>query len=369
MKIMINKKELASALDLTAHVVSKKSINPVLHNVLLQAKNGVLELIATDLEVSVIMQLEAEIIEEGQVTLLNSLLREVTKASLSEKIELSVVDGSNVLVKAVGTSYQATMHSIPSEDFPTINRDELSNAPSLFVKGFLLKEMLEKNIPFAAKDDLRYTFNSVYFEKENLEFRTISSDTKRLALSKSFIDSEMDNFSMLIPIKAAKIIKDVLEGEQQDIEVKIMPKKAGFIYEKAIIISNQIEGNFPDYKMVIPAETKVNIKLNKGQFLDTIKSLVPFLTGDVEKIIFSFKENLLLTYTEETELGKGENSIPIEFSAEPFDIAFSYKFIIDILSSIDEDEIIIKILEPEKPAVFIGKDNDNYLFVSVPMQL
>ncbi|PKL12182.1 MAG: hypothetical protein CVV50_04770, partial [Spirochaetae bacterium HGW-Spirochaetae-6] len=269
---------------------------------------------------------------------------------------------------APGTPYQANLHSISAEDFPVPNRDELTNAPSFFIKGFTLKEMLSKNLPFAAKDDVRYTFNSVFFEKENLEFKTVSSDTKRLALAKTFVDAETKNFTMLIPIKAAKIIRDFLESADSDLEIKIMPKKSGFICENMTLISNQIGGTFPDYRMVIPDMTNHLISLSKSAFLFLIKSLTPFLTGDIQKIILSFKPGNLIAYTDENELGKGENSLPINYEGESFEMAFSYRFLLDIISAIDEEEMLIKIKETDKPAIFIGKDNDKALFVSVPMQ-
>jgi DNA polymerase-3 subunit beta len=207
MKVVLNRKELSDALDLTSNVVSKKSINPILQNILLSAKEGELEITATDLEVSILIRMGAEIETEGEITVMNSLLRDIIKSAKSENIEIASEGPNNIAVRAPGTSYHAMVHTIQSDEFPTINRDELDNAPSFFIKGFLLREMINKNIPFAAKDDVRYTFNSVFFEKDNLEFRTVSSDTKRLSLAKTFIDSSVADFSLLIPIKTAKILK------------------------------------------------------------------------------------------------------------------------------------------------------------------
>ena len=134
------------------------------------------------------------------------------------------------------------------------------------------------------------------------------------------------------------------------------------------LISNQIGGTFPDYRMVIPDMTNHLISLSKSAFLFLIKSLTPFLTGDIQKIILSFKPGNLIAYTDENELGKGENSLQINYEGESFEMAFSYRFLLDIISAIDEEEMLIKIKETDKPAIFIGKDNEKALFVSVPMQ-
>lgn len=366
MQITVLRKELEQILDLATNVVSKKSINPILQNILLTAKHGELEIAATDLEVSILVSLGAEVHQEGEITVLNSLLREIIKSARSETIEIVSESDGNVTVRAVGTSYEANIHSISPGEYPVINKEELENAPSFFIKGFLLQEMLNKNIPFSAKDDVRYTFNSVYFEKDNLDFKTVSSDTKRLALAKTFVDSSTTDFSLLIPIKTAKILKDML-GENE-LELRIMNKKAGFIYDNITLISNQIEGKFPDYKNVIPKETNFNIPINKKDFADTIKSLAPFLTGDVQKVLLSFEDGVLHTTTDETELGKGQNQMDIEYSGETIEMAFNYKFLQDIIAVVEEDEIVIKIWQADKPAIFAGKDNDNTLFVTVPMK-
>lgn len=366
MRIILDKKCIADALDLTANVISKKTINPILQNVLLIAKDNQLELNATDLEISTIVRVEAEIMEEGKVTLLNSLFRDIVKSVSSEKIEISSEPGGNIFIKAIGKSYQAKLHSIPWEEYPIFNKEELSSAPSFFIKGFVLKDMLEKNIPFALKDDARYTFNSVYFEKEKMEFRTVASDTKRLSFTRTFIDSTMNDFNMLIPIKTAKIIKDF--SNDKDVEIRILPQKAAFICENITLITSQIEGKFPDYKMVIPKETNYNILISKDKFLETIKSVAPFLTGDVQKIMISFGDNKIMAYTEESELGKGETSMDIEYNGQIFEIAFNYRFLMDIMTCIQESEFWIKVYDPDKPSIFMGKDNDNALFVTVPMK-
>jgi len=366
MKIVLDKQKISEALDLTSDVVSKKSLNPILQNVLLIARNSQLELNATDLEISTIIQMEAEVLEEGKITLLNTLFRDIIRAIPSKQLEITSEASGNVTIKAVGKSYQAKLHSMPWEEYPILNKEEVSNAPSFFIKGFVLQEMLEKNIPFALKDDARYTFNSVYLEKEKMEFRTIASDTKRLSFARTFLDSEVPDFNMLIPIKSAKIVKDF--AKEKDIELKILPQKAAFICDNITLITSLIEGKFPDYKMVIPKETNFNILISKERFLETIKSLAPFLTGDLQKLYIGFGENKMTAYTEESELGKGETEMEIEFSGTPFEIAFNYRFLLDIMSCIQESEFWLKVFDPEKPSIFMGKDNDNFLFVTVPMK-
>lgn len=366
MRILIDKKDFENALDLTANVVSKKSINAILQNILIIAKENELHLIATDIEVSLILRLQADVQEEGSVCVMNSLLRDIVKAANAESIELSTESTGIVNVKAIGTGYEATVHSMSPDDFPKVETDELDNAPAFFIKGFLLKEMLSKNIPFAAKDDVRYTFNSVYFEKNQLEFKTVSSDTKRLALVKTFVDTKSSDFSLLIPIKTAKILKDMLL--ESDLEIKIMNKKAGFVHENMTLISNQIEGNFPDYKSVIPKETNYNISLSKPDFEKTIKSLSPFLIGDIQKVTLKFEAGTLFAFTEQSELGQGKNTQAISYDQEEISISFNYKFLLDIINVIEDEEFLLKIWQSDKPAIFSGKDSDQALFVTVPMK-
>ena len=131
-----------------------------------------------------------------------------------------------------------------------------------------------------------------------------------------------------------------------------------------ILITNQIEGKVPDYKVVIPRETQYNILLARNDFSEMIRSLAPFLTGDVQKVILSFEPGTLKAYTDETEMGRGENSMEIDYQGEAFETAFSFKYLQDIVSVIAEDQMYIKVFEPDKPAIFLGKENDSFFCYS-----
>ncbi|OHD12465.1 MAG: DNA polymerase III subunit beta [Spirochaetes bacterium GWB1_36_13] len=365
MRFIVDKNKLTEALDITAGVVAKKAVNPVLQNISIKTREeGGIEISATDLEISVIIDLDAEVIEKGEMVVLNSLIRDIVKSVDEKTFEFVEESAGKIYLKA--GSFKAELHSLSKDDFPHINIEELNTAPSFFIQGSTLREMLEKNIPFAAKDDLRYTFNSVYFEKENLELKTVSSDTKRLSLAKTFIDEGIADFTMLVPVKTARIIKDIL-GDQE-LEIKILNKKTGFVYGNITLISNQIEGKFPDYKMVIPKETHYNILLPKEIFASKIRSIAPFLSGEVLKVVLSFQNKKLTLYAEETEIGRGEASMEVDYEGDTLDIALNYRFLTDILNAVDKGDIMIKIWEPEKPIVFIEKDNDRFIFVTVPMK-
>ncbi|HOJ50865.1 MAG TPA: DNA polymerase III subunit beta [Spirochaetota bacterium] len=363
MKFLIGKKDIENILDLANEVVLRKSINPVLSNILLETYDGVLKVTATDSELTFIAKIEANIIEDGDVCVINSTLRELVKAIQADEIIFEKID-SILKIYSENGNFKANLKTFSTSEFPTIETEELENAPTFAIKGFIFKDMITKNIPFAAKDEVRYNFISVFIEKDGLELRTISSDTRRLALAKTFVEGQTSDFSILIPLKTAKLLKSMLKDS--DLEIKLLNKRVGFIQDNITVISNQIEGDFPNYKAAIPQETEYNIIVNKLELENGMKILNPFFTTENQKINFIIKNGAIKIVTDETEMGEGEYSISTDYDGNNIEISFNYNFIKDIITTIDEDNIMIKIKSNEKPVIFKGKESDNYLFVTVP---
>lgn len=362
MRVKIDKRELEYILDLSNEIVLKKSINPILSNILLETNDGILKLTATDTELTLIADIPADVMGDGSACVSNSTLRELIKASTGALI----FEKENSLLKMSSDKerFKVTLNTLPSSEFPVIETEEIVNAPTFTIKGFVFRDMISKNIPFASKEETRYTFMSVFVEKTGLELRTVSSDTRRLALVKSFIDETVSDFSFLIPLKTAKILKSMVKDG--DLQIKLLNKRVAFVQDNITLISSQVEGDFPDYKAVIPQETEHNIVFNRTELEKAIKILNPFFTNDNQRINLYIRKDAIKVATDETEMGQGEDFISTDYEGENIDISFNYSYIKDIIASVDEEEIMMKIKSPEKPVIFKGKNNDNCIFVTVP---
>lgn len=366
MKLIISQKNLEKALDITSNVSAKKVINPSLQGCFLNAHNNTLTIQSSDSEIFFSIQLSCEIIEEGSALVKSALLKDIIKNFSQEMVNLSIQNNS-LLISSSQSQYKATLILLNHEEFPTfpeVNTQEtLISLPSL-----QLKHMLTQTIPFAAKDDLRITFNSIFVDKKDIELRLVSSDTKRLAFTKEFLTQTQNSFHFLMPLKTASILKEMI-FINTPINLSILNHMVSFQYENMILISNQVDGNFPDYRNVIPEQTPFLFSVNKETFLSALKTLSPFYGGDFQKITMSIQSGEMILETEKTEIGEAKNNVPIDYQGEPITIAFNYRYFQEILNNIEEKQILIKIASPEKPVLLEGEGNNKTLFVCVPMKM
>jgi DNA polymerase-3 subunit beta len=366
MKFTINQKELEKALEITSNVAAKKVVNPALQGALLTVNNNILEIQSSDSEVFLSIKISCESQENGKILVRTSLFKDIVKNFASPFIDLSL-NGSTLHLTSGETRYKAQLNTLSLEDFPSFP-SEMKDDILFSLPSSEFKAMLHKTIPFAAKDDIRPTFNSIFFDKDDIEFRLISSDTKRLALTKEFLTQTQGSFHFLIPLKTATILENMF-SKSLPVDLSINNNMVTFSYGNMVLISNQIDGNFPDYRNVIPNETPFILTLSKEEFLGTLKTLSPFYNGDSQKLTLTINSGEIIFETEKTEMGEANNNMKIDYQGESLSIAFNYKFLQEILGIIEDSTFIMKLSAQEKPAIFQGSTKPNDLFVCVPMKL
>lgn len=366
MKITIAKDQLINGLQAVLNVVSSRTTLPVLSNVLMKAEGNRLELTATDLDVFISCSVEAQVQKAGACSLpvkrLASIVRELPVAEL----DLEVDDKTVCSLRAAASFYK--IHGIPADEFPPLPKFKESKKVSIAQDK--LKTMLRRTSFAISTDETRYVLNGIFFTLKEDKFTMVATDGRRLAMAEEEMTSASQG-DFIVPTKAINELGRLLQPTG-DVEIKFTDNQAMFTLSKegagsVLLISKLVEGNFPNYKQVIPSETKERITLLREEFQQALHR-AELMTSDKSnsvKLAFS-KDNLAIT-ANTPDVGEGRESIAINYKGKEFAIAFNPGYLLDPLKALETDEVYLELIDELSPGVV--RVNGPFLYVLMPMRM
>lgn len=371
MKLAIQRKELFEALQRIQPVVEKKSTVQILSNILCTVKNNELSLAATDLEVGMKITLKAEVETEGKITLSAKHFFEIVR-ELPDK-PLKITRKNNEWVEIVCEKSRFSIVSLSADDYPAMPSFE--DRPYFQARTAILADMIDKTSFATSTDATRYHLNGVFFEKldHNL-MRMTATDGHRL----SFVDQEVfmspPDFKrgIIIPKKGLSEIRKLLELGQESENEGSLSFDRGYLFMKSgntHLFVRLIEGEYPDYKPVIPTSTDKVVKLHRDQLIAALRR-VSLLAHEKSKGVKLGvqKENLVIT-SSNPDMGEAREELDIEFSGEALDIGFNARYLLDCLPVIQSEMVELKFKDRLSPGIVQGADQRNHTYVIMPMRI
>lgn len=369
MNIECTQNDFSKNLQLISRVATNRSSLPILANICLVAEKGKLKLSATDLEVGVTIIMNAKVSEEGSITLPARLLADFVSTNKDEALSIKLKDSK---VTFESSRYNASMSGIDASDFPTIpppGEDKIGVINSDFLKkGF-------QDVLFAtAINDARPVLNGVLFNIENNLLTLVATDSYRLSERKiNLTINNSKNMKVIVPAKAVSEIIRMLPEEQQEVSVYKNQNQISFIFSGTQIVSRLIEGNFPEYKQIIPTGETTTIKLNKNEFIEVLKVSDLFARDNSHniKIKIDKGESKGKFYISAISSVANQNISEVhgEISGKDIEIAFNGKFILDSLSVMASDIVTIKFFDLERPMVIVPGNDENFLNLVMPLRV
>ena len=371
MQLSLLQENLNLALQNVSRFVSSKSQLPILSNILFTTDNGRLKLSATNLEIGINYWLGAKIDTEGSFTIPAKEITEFISYLSTGKIDLSLNPQSLLEISTIKA--QSTFSTIPATDFPTL--PPLDQKSSLEVDFNLLSQAISQVAFAAATDDSRPVLTGILCHFSSDTFSLVATDGFRLSrkiikLTDNISLPDNKDLTLLIPSrslqevsKLAKNIKKIRFGASPDSNQLV------FVLEDVELVSRLIEGDFPDYKRIIPDTFSTKIFLNKGEFDQAIKIASVFARESANVVKFSLKKDSLEISANAPQIGQNKVTIDARIEGEPLDIAFNYKFISDFLTSIKGEEIIIELNESLSPGLFHDFQETNYTHIIMPVRI
>jgi DNA polymerase-3 subunit beta len=364
MKAILSRLELANVIGNIQSVVSSRPAIPILANILIEAKDGAVTVSATDLTVSMRAQMEANVVEEGAITLparrFFQLIRELT----APEIELRTATDEIAYVQAGISEFR--LNGINRAEFPSL--PDLTQGEEHFVMRVdAFKEMLSKSVFAAAKEDSRHVLNGVLMQIENSNATFIGTDGKRLTKVDTPIDVNPEHkHHYLIPLKAVEEIIKSLDGDEA-VKVSLMSDKIGIECGSTVLITKLLSGAYPDVERVIPKDSTFDLTLHREELMTLLKQVALFTTDKSHSVHFTLSNGELTLTANASEIGDGKVSMPVDYTGEPFKIAFNPFFFHDILRHSKDETVNFSITTPHNPGLITDSTTANY--VIMPMRL
>ena len=375
MKFKINKEHFSTGLRQVINVVGSNNQIAVLKNVLLKAEGDTVMLTTTNLDLAIRCAVKAEIESSGEITLPVKTLAKIIMSAPKQEITVESADGMSAKISSGDATYK--LNGLKSEEFPPLpsfvdQHNYEFNPQELF-------NMLSSVSYAKSTDENRYVLNSVYFNFSEDKLTLVATDGKRLALiSRELKLEQEEDGSIILPAKTVTELEKLLtqgaavkisfNNRQVAFDISVGEESAnngltGSIY----LVSKILEGNYPNYKQVIPKEAEQRIKVERELMLEAVQR-ASLVANDKQKLVrLKMSKNLLEVSCQSVELGNYNETIEIEYDGPEVQIGFNPEFLQHPLSKLTKDEIYFEFKDENTPGVF--KTLDNFLCVVMPMRL
>lgn len=373
MKLQIEKKEFLALVARAQNIVEKRNTMPVLMNILLETESDKLKVFATDLEVSLTDQVDAEVLEPGKVAVNAKSLFEIVKELPEGKITLEKKD--NNWLKITQNKSVFNIVGISPEEYPVF--------PTFVTKDFMkiesdvLSEMIEKTIYSVSNDETRYHLNGVFFTKSTegseVVYRMVATDGHRLSLVDRKTSTEntgqTQNQGVIIPRKGLNEIKKILDSVDNSVDMAIEGSQLIIKNETTVLMIRLIEGKYPNYQQLIPQNLSENLVVNREALLSSLKRVSLLSNAKSKGVTLNITNNRLEITSNNPELGDAKEEIDVTYKGKEIKIGFNAKYILDVLGSMTDDTVQMELNDQLSPGLVRPFNDKSYTCVVMPMRI
>ena len=365
MDFKVTKDALVEGIQIVQNAVSQKSSLPILSNVLLEAENNTLKLTATDLDMGICATIPVLIEQAGAITVPAKKFFDIVKA-LPDGSEIMVTMKKNNFVTIKSGKAQFKIIGLPKDEFPQL--PQFKDIDSITIGHSILKEMLSLTDFAISRDDTRYVLNGILLSISKDKASMVATDGRRLAnVIKTLPSKTLIDRAVIIPSKTVQEVKRMLQ-EEGEVIIKFSDNQILFSFESCFVLSRLIEGEYPNYRNVIPEKSNKEVVVSRETFLSATRRASIFTDQDSMAIKLNVTKKKMTISKNTPYLGEAKEEIEIEFSGNnDIEIGFNPRYLIDVLKSIQDEEIIFELNDSNKPGVF--RRGEEYIYVVLPMQL
>lgn len=366
MKFTCEKSALQKEIAFSQEIISTKNSISVLSNVLLKAEGASLSIKATDIKVFFETALPVDVQKEGSVTVYCDKFLTILSTIPDGEIEIELVDGK-VVIKPLFKKIKFQLRSISSDKFPEFPFTDEKGYFSLPART--VKEMIGNTIFAVSDDETRYFMNGVFMEKAGKELVMVATDGRRLSFSKKIPEGNIPDFKgIIIPPKLLTVILRH-SGDENPVSFAISEKNLFVRFGNYAISSVLIEGQFPNYRRVIPESQKSQFLVNRLELIEALKRIAVLVEQKSRRTFLSLSKNELSVSSEEGEIGAAKEEIACEYDGAEVTMALNYKYLEEPLKVMDSEVVSLAFTEATKAITVNAEPAKDYFHIVMPMQI
>lgn len=367
MRFNVSSSELVKALSAVSGAVPNKATLPILETILFESEEGQIRLTATDLEISIIENMDADIEDGGAVAIPARRLIETLRQLPDIPVAFEVDDKFNVKFRTDKGTYKLVGDD--PDEFPEV--PNLDEGTTISTSKDIMLKAIDKTLFAVSNDDLRPAMMGVFFDIGPEESKFVATDGHRLVkYIKSDLTSE-DDINFIVPEKALNLVQKALHDE--DCDLTVTEDHARFKSGNTIVITRLINEQYPNYASVIPRDNDKNLVINKEQMLATVKRVSIFSSSTTRQIRLQLNPDKLTIRAEDIDMSsEAKETIACEYGDEEMEIGFNAKYLADVLGNVDGDEVFFEFSTPNRAGIVKPSeedDNEQMLMLVMPVML
>ncbi len=369
MNIVVLKNNLKEGLNIISGIRRESSHLPILRNFLLETNDGKLTFSSTDLELGIIHQISAKVIEKGSVAVPFQVFSQIIQNLSSERVNLELSESSLLITT---DNYRAKISIAPKDDFPII--PSVSDETHTFsCENIVMLDALSSVMPACQISDIRPELSGILFKYADETVKLAATDSFRLAEKtipqKQITSTASEDESFIIPLKTIQEVVRIFSQEKDDLIISFDKNQVLFKTPTTSLISRLIEGTFPDYTTIIPQESSTRTVVNKNDLTSALK-LTSSLSNRLNEVRFVVdqKNKNITIFSATQEFGENEYILPAKTEGEKVEIVFNWRFVLDGIKSITSDDITIGFSGEEKPSIVRSSQDKTFIYIIMPIK-
>lgn len=383
MKISCTQENLNRGLQISSHIASKNINLPILNNVLLKVENGSIVFLATNLEIGVRSVIRGKIEEEGSIALPAKLFTDYINSLPREKVDITLEE-QNIEVKC--GNFETKIRGVLPTEFPLI--PEVKDCSTYSVEIDKFRNSVNQVLFAVSNNDIRPEISGVFlkFDGEKKQVIMAATDSYRLAEKNiDFLEGESGERGVIIPFKTMQEVLRILsifkDGENDNTEegkvlkICLTENQAMFSVNGVELISRVVEGQYPDYRQIIPNTWKTKAIFDKTELIQVVRTASLFSKQGIYDISFKFKpkeegrEGELILNSANSQFGETTASLKIDLEGEGNETVLNYKYLLEGLNAIEQEKVILELISGENPCLLQPKEEtSNYLYIIMPIK-
>ncbi len=367
MKLTTKRDDLVSKLSTVSRAVSTRAATQALSGALLTASDGRVTLAATDLDLGLETALEANVEEGGSVLLPGRLFAEVARSLADPSVEIESREAEHdVEIRSGSSSFH--LRVLPVEDFPKLPEPQESGG--LKLPAAALEESIDLVARAASRDDMRPVLTGVFVTASGKEMTMVATDSYRLAVKRTELDSDLGGeLEANIPARALRELGRILSAEGAgEASISLLPNQAVFVAGSVLLSTRLIDGQFPNFRQLLPESYEHDVRLPRPDFLDVTRR-VSQLAQRNAPLRLSFESGQLTVAAETPDIGDAQETMPAAFEGEPLEIGFNPEFLREGIESISGDEVLLRLISPLRPGLLEPVEGEDFRYLVMPIRL
>jgi DNA polymerase-3 subunit beta len=363
LKTTLSREQFADRVSIVARALSTRASVLVLGGMQLRALDGRIELAATDMELSLRAQVDADVSGEGTVVVPGRLLLDIARALPDAEVTLEHLPEESVLVITSGSA-NYRIHTYAAEDFPHL--PDLDSASLQQVDAEALLGTIARVGRSASRDESRPVLTGIFVSFEAGRLVMAATDSYRLAVKETASAGPLPELEAIIPARALQELTRIA-GSSESVELAVQENHVVFGADGVWLTSRRIDGQFPNYKQLLPEQFEHELELPREELLDVVRR-IGLLAQRNSPLRLRFAEGELTISARTQDVGEASESLPAPFNADAMEIGFNAEFLRDGLESVDSSTVRVKLISPLRPAVLQGETPD-YTYLIMPIRL